>query len=441
MNKIVPIPWQHDIHNVIPENATTAVAISKCATQLSSRDQHQIAQAFNGKFYEMGVNYLWEKTAFALKKELSTVGVGLLGEMLGKADVEEDDDIDDVVTTRDAIKLAEELGIVGKTDALRLRQTHELVKHFFDLDEDEAANQRIDDTEALNILKHCIRGVLGREKVEVAKPFVEFRESLENTTLSLDDPNVDMLQSSPYFFYKLTVSVLMNAAKKNTGAHLEHSLANINLLIPIMWPTLSHAERWQVGHTYAELFAEGKTAAVSGIKGALLKVKGFDFVPENLRSDSFVKAADDIIRAHEGTNNFYNEPAPVKNLARLGSTIPTPALPACFSALIAVVIGNSYGVSWDAATHANSILSEMTQDRWEYYLNHVLPNDTRTLGKLSSYKPLSNWMTEIVQGYKLSEMNIKNSKVERLLKASKKNDGSKVQRYANELIANYYGRS
>ena len=106
-----------------------------------------------------------------------------------------------------------------------------------------------------------------------------------------------------------------------------------------------------------------------------------------------------------------------------------------------MVIGNSYGVSWDAATHANSILSEMTQDRWEYYLNHVLPNDTRTLGKLSSYKPLSNWMTEIVQGYKLSEMNIKNSKVERLLKASKKNDGSKVQRYANELIANYYGRS
>ena len=441
MSKIVPIPWQHEVHNIIPATATTAVAIAECATQLSRRDQHQIAQAFNGQFYEMGVNYLWEKTAFALKKELSTVGVGLLGEMLGKADVEEDDDIDDVVTTRDAIKLAEELGIVGPTDALRLRQTHELVKHFFDLDDDEAANQRIDDTEALNILKHCIRGVLGREKVEVAKTFVEFRESLENTTLSIDDPNVDMLKSSPYFFYKLTVSVLMNAAKKNVGAHLEHSLANINLLIPIMWDSLSHAEKWQVGHTYAELFSEGKTAAVSGIKGALLKVRGFDFVPENLRSDTFVKAADDIIRAHEGTNNFYNEPAPVRNLARLGSTIPTPALPSCFSALIAVVIGNSYGVSWDAASLAHSILGKMTPDRWEYYLNHVLPSDTRILGKLSSTKPQLNWMTDIVQKYNLSEMNIKNSKVERLLSASKKGTGHKVQRYADELTSDYYGRN
>ncbi|NJK42813.1 MAG: hypothetical protein HC937_04060 [Aquincola sp.] len=59
------------------------------------------------------------KTVTALKKELSTVGVGLLGEMLGKVDVDEDDDVDDILTTQDAIRLAGEL---GTSMARRLRQ-------------------------------------------------------------------------------------------------------------------------------------------------------------------------------------------------------------------------------------------------------------------------------------------------------------------------------
>jgi hypothetical protein len=63
-----------------------------------------------------------------LKKELSSVGVGLLGEMLGKADVDEDDDVEDIITTKEAIILAEELGIVSPTDAMRLCCTN----HFED---------------------------------------------------------------------------------------------------------------------------------------------------------------------------------------------------------------------------------------------------------------------------------------------------------------------
>jgi hypothetical protein len=39
-----------------------------------------------------------------------------------------------------------------------------------------------------------------------------------------------------------------------------------------------------------------------------LKVKGFDFVPGDLRSSAFIEAANEIPEAHGGLNNFYNEP-------------------------------------------------------------------------------------------------------------------------------------
>ena len=387
----------------------------------------------------MAVTYLWGKTVTALKKELSTVGVSLLGEMLGRTDVDEDDDVEDILTTKDAIRLAEELGIVSSTDAMRLRHTYELITHFSQLETEESDAEEIDESEAISSLKYCIKGVLGRPKVEVAKKFIEFRETLEGETLTGDDPRVQMLKGSPYFFHKLTVNVLMNAAKKNTGAQLEHALANMNVFIPAIWKDLRDTEKWQIGHTYAEAYADGKTSAVSGLKSALLKVRGFDFVPENLRSDTFIIAAEAVIRAHDGLNNFYNEPAPVRKLAKLGTTIPVPALPACITALLSVVLGNYFGVSWSAVANATAMLKKLSVERWAYYLNNVFPSDARILNKLVDDKPRTNWI-EISNKFSFGNVEINNKVVKTLVEASLEQNDNKVSKLASKLLKVYYGK-
>jgi hypothetical protein len=435
MNEV--IVWEPNNKNLIPRSANTPQIISEYAVQLGKRDKKQILAAFDAQHYEIAINYLWGKTIMALKKELSTVGVELLGEMLGKTDVDEDDDIDSILTTKDTIKLAEELGVITHTDGMRLRHTYELITHFSQLEMDESDIEEIDEAEAISALKNCVRGVLGRPKVEVAKKFVEFRETLENKTFSKDDPEIDMLKSSPYFFHKLTLNVLMSAAKKSTSANLEHVLANINILIPEMWENLRDTEKWQVGYTYAETYAEGKVTSVNGLKSALLKVKGFDYVPENLRSDTFIKAAEAVIKAHEGLNNFYNEPAPVRTLSKLGSTIPIPALSKCFTALLCVSLGNSYGTSWNAKHIAIEVLTKLSKERWEYYFKHVLPSDTKILYKLQSTLETANW---IALHTKLDVLDIEtsNKEVNALIKATKKSDGSKINTMAMKMVNNYY---
>ena len=431
--------WQPDSGQLIPKTAKSPKEIAAYAAQLSVKDKGQIIAAFDAGHFEMGMTYLWGKTVTALKKELSTVGVGLLGEMLGRSDVDEDDDVEDILTTRDAIRLGGELGIVSATDTLRLQHVYEIVTHFSQLNPDESDEEEIDETEALASLKSCIKSVLGRPKVEVAKKFVEFREALEGETLTSEDVRVEMLRGSPYFFFKLTVNVLVNAAKRNMGAQLEHSLANINVLLPVIWDKLRDAERWQIGHAYADTYAEGKTTAVSGLKSALLKVKGFDYVPENLRSETFIKAAEAVLKAHEGLSNFYNEVAPVNNLAKLGSTIPTPALSLCVTAMLAVCLGNRYGVAWSAEPEANRILSNLSQDRWQYYLNHVLPSDVRILSKLSDEKPVANWNALVIK-YGLNDVQIKHKSVAKLIKSSSEKSFSKVKSAAERLLQEFYGK-
>jgi hypothetical protein len=433
------VSWQPEVSDLLPVRVKSAGEITGYAVQLSNRDKGQISNAFKMGNFEMAVTYLWGKTINALKKELSNVGLGLLGEMVGKSGIDETDDVDDILTAKDAIRLAEELGIVSQTDALRLRHTYELVLHFSQMEADQSDSEELEESEAISCLKACVRSVLGRPKVQVAKKFIEFREALEGETLILTDNRVQTLLSSPYFFKKLTVSVLMNSAKTGLGARLEHALANINVIIPAIWPSLRDTEKWQIGRTYAETYADGKTHTISGLKSALLKVKGFDYVPENLRSDTFISAAQAIVKAHEGFYNFYNELEPVKNLSKLGSTIPTPALPACISALLCVVLGNHYGVARSAQPDALNLLRRLSAERWAYYLNQVFPGDTRILNKLLDDNPLRRWM-QIAIDCKFSEVNLKERRVSTLITASINGRQPQVQTTANQLLNDYYGK-
>src|SRR4051812_35412370 len=103
------ILWEPTETEIIPAAATTPTQITKCAVQLSPKDQRQIARALEARDFEIGVNYLWVKAMAALKRELGTLGIEFLGEMLGRPDVDEHDDVHDLLTDKDALRLAEEL--------------------------------------------------------------------------------------------------------------------------------------------------------------------------------------------------------------------------------------------------------------------------------------------------------------------------------------------
>ena len=319
---------------------------------------------------------------------------------------------------------------------MRLRHTYELITHFSQMEIQDGEMEEIDVAEAIGALKACVKSILGRPKIEVAKKFVDFRDTLRDKTLGKDDPFIEMLRRSPYFFLRLTISVLMTNTKKFTGANLEHTLANINVVLPEIWPSLRDKEKWQIGHSYAEAYADGRTTVIGGLKSALLKVKGFDFVPENLRSDTFIKAADALIKAHEGLNNFYTEAAHIGTLMKMGSIIPIPAVPACTSALLCVVLGNHYGVAWSARDLAYDALSKHTPDRWEYYLNSVLSTDVRILQKLNDEKPAANWL-EVVNKFGLSSLTIKDKIIGKLIELSARGDASKVIACSKEIINKY----
>ncbi len=212
--------WQPKEIQILPAKVKEPAKIVPYALQLSTRDRNQVVQGFNAGNYEMVVNFIWIKAMASLKRELATVGMAFLGEMLGRPDLSEDVDVVDSITDREAIRLAEELGVVSSTEALRLRQSQELVAHFSKLDPSLIDEEGIEmeELEAISTLKACVRNILGKPKIQVATEFVEFREALESQTLNKDDSQIKSLHASPYFFRRLTISILLSVISEALGA-------------------------------------------------------------------------------------------------------------------------------------------------------------------------------------------------------------------------------
>ena len=438
MNKQEITLWQPKLPVRIPATFNDASEIVPYANshQLTGRDRSQIISAFESHHYEMVSSFVWTKALSSLKAQLAKLGAAFISEMLDRPDINQSSSIDQVLTDYEALRLAQELGVITGTGALRLRQALERLTHFGQLSPDEADDTPMTADEAIGLLRACIENILGQERIEAALDFKKFRDGLERRLYDAEEYEIQTLLSSPYFFQRASIRILLALIKTTKSAQLENALANANIIVPLLWERLAGPEKHQLGRAYAELASEGKATATAGLKKVLLKVRGFDYVPEDLRSTSFIKAANAILTAHEEMNNFYNEPAPTKYLDDMGSVIPIPAFPICMSAVLCVRLGNRYGISYDAQRYANAILKRVSKERWAYFLTDCLKTDDRVLYKLMEDGPRNRWV-ELVREFSLGTMaarDVANKTVRLLVAEADAGRQNLVRNLAGKLI-------
>jgi hypothetical protein len=426
--------WSNTDLAVLPKKVDKIAEMVNLGMQLSTKDQNQIIKTFEEGSYEMVATYIWNKAISSLKNQLGKMGVSFIAEMLDRPDINAHSNLQQAISEFEAIKLAEELAVISGTAAFRLKQAMETVTHFNQPELEDDPENELTEEETKTIIRSCIEGSLRYSKIEAPIDFKNFRHDLEEITLTEDNPNIIKLVQSPYFFQRTTLRILLSIVKTSSGAQLENSLANSNLIIPRIWSNLKHPERYQVGRSYSELYSDGKSKAASGLKHVLLKVKGFDFVPEDLRSSSFIKVANEILVAHDGLNNFYNEPAPMMTLYRMGSVIPIPAFPVCITAILSVKLGNRHGDSIAAQEVATTMLKTITHDRWVYFFNECLQTNDRLLYKLYLDRPSSKWLqlfsADVIDSI-LPE--IKERDIINLLKFTKEKKQDRLNRLAGEM--------
>ena len=427
--------WSEPTGTIVSKSETAPRAIVTAAEALTVRDQRQIVTAFESESYEMVAGFVLNKALSQLKKQLSSLGMEFVGEMLGRQDLDEDSIPTVSISNFESIRLAQELGIINSTDAKRLSQHTELLAHFDNLDQDSAEVEEMTRDEAVGFLRTCVNSILGKRDNVAPTEFVKFRSALESRTFKAGDADVSSLTAAPYFFKKTTLSILLAGTKTRSGAQYEHILGNIVVIVPILWPHLRESEKWAVGQSYAEAVNVGDSTAVTALRKALMAVQGFDFVPESLRSQTFSSAASSILNVHSAANNYYNEPPAVAALVKLGSTIPWPAFPICMSAIFAIYLGNRYGHTWGAQNDINHLLKRLSTNQWQYYLNECLPNDQLILQKLAYHeKPIDRWLL-LNESFDFSKFELKNKDSIKMVSSVKEENTNKIKGIADKMLS------
>ena len=99
-----------------------------------------------------------------------------------------------------------------------------------------------------------------------------------------------------------------------------------------------------------------------------------------------------------------------------------------------VLLGNAYGRSFNAVDPVYQVLNKLDKASWIYYINECLPYDEEVLNKIKEGDERTTHWCELVNEYDLSEMEIKDSKLQEMLNYSKKNDRNNTKAIAGMYL-------
>ncbi len=415
-------PWTSPNGTNLPANLSNVGDMAAYINALTNKEVQKIVKAFQAEFFDMSTEYTWNRTINVLREKVLSFGKDFVLDMLGRSDSQSSNQ-DDFLSEVDIINLSADLGFINKTAKMQFLHCNEFIKHFSSRDVEE----EMDIATAQVCIRSCVKYVLSMkdEKFDFEYSFAKFRDNLKATILKDGDESLGLLFGSPYFYKRTVVRVLLSLIKKTEGAELENVFANMSFVVPKLWDDLLSDDRRPFGAAYARAVSDSNKKEVLALKTVLLKVKGFDYVPENLRSNTFIEAANHLLKTHFATNNFYNEPDAAKKLFSLGTAIPSPALGVCLTATLACKLGNQYGIAWDAQSDLDSILGNVSIDRWDYYINQVLPADETILYKLLSSPEIRDRWIEIAEKYNFGQISGKDKFMIQFVEASVgKNNGN-----------------
>lgn len=394
----------------IPQSCCEVASLMEYNKLLKPREAEKVIKAINSQLYDMAAEYMWSRTVNILKKDILQFGNEFVAEMLDRPN----GDIDSI-SEYEIITLSADLGFINNTAKMEFLQFSETIQHFMSVEDD---GDEFPVTRLIDMVRSCVKYVLGYDSVEYEMPFGSFRDRLKTEIVNPSSDIYEQLKASPYFYKKTITKTLLNLAKTlPESAEREIVLANLSNIVPSIWSDLSSEDRWSIGRAYAQANNDGDENVSKALKSLLIKIRGFDYVPENLRSNSYIVAAKDLLAAHHGMNNFYREPSFAKVLCDMGSSIPIPAFSICMTAVLACKLGNRYGVSGNAQQYLDKILDRVTPERWRYYLGNDIATDATILYKLCYQDGALERFKEIVDKYQLYEIHFTNDKITKIMQA------------------------
>lgn len=311
-----------------------------------------IAATASGLF-DAALNYLWDETIYELRKRVAQydlayfydVAVGSSTEKRKRLNTEDDlQKIDD----SDLIKGANEIGLISDLGFRHL----DFVRYMRNWASAAHPNQnQITGLQLISMLETCVVEVINLPLSNVVVEIKQLLGNIKNNKITQDEAS-----QIAVFFAGLTQEKANSLAAGLYGIYIQtdttpQTRQNIQLLISPLWEMVDENTRNEFGIRYARFIATNDQDRQKLVREFLDVVSGAKYLPEGVRVVEIGNAIENLLTAHRGLNNFYNEPAFARQLQRQvgqAGKVPKEINIKYVLSIVEGFLTNGNGVAWNA---------------------------------------------------------------------------------------------
>lgn len=368
--------------NVFRNLESVLAQISKEEKEQSLYLSKFIASTASGLF-DASLNYLWDETILQIRKRVSQYDIeffydnAVTGERRKRLKDENDlDKVDDY----DLIKGAKEIGLISDLGFKHLEYIN-FMRNWASAAHPN--NSEITGLQLVSWLETCIKEVITLPISNVTIRIKQLLQGVKNTSISNKDA-----QEIAVFTTSLTQEQINNLASGFFGIYVKietdsQTHQNINKLLPEIWGRVDEDIKQSFGLKYAHFTANNTQDEKKLSRQFLQIVNAESYIPDDLRAIEIDNTIDNLLSAHRGFNNFYNEPAFARQLQRIiGQPIKVPKSveKKFIIAIVETFLTNGNGV----AVSANEIYFEILSNLDSHQANIAILSftDTRISSRL-----------------------------------------------------------
>jgi len=299
--------------------------------------------------FDAALNFLWNETISNLREKVARFDLdyfldSIINDPKRRASIRSADDLDKLEDW-ELIRGCLEIGIISDIGYKHLDYIRNIRNYA------SAAHPNQNELTGLQVvswLETCIKEVLSKEPAGGVIEVRKLLRSLRSETLGPTDvgPIEDSLQRLPDDLVRsLARAVFGMFTDPQTPADIRN---NIVLIAPPLWAVCLDDTRYEMGIKHETFAVNGEVARRSLAHQFLETVDGLSYLPTNALASEIEAAVADLWRVHSGYNNFHNEPAYARVLAKLvpkNGRVPVAIEREYVKVLLLCRIGNGYGVS------------------------------------------------------------------------------------------------
>lgn len=301
--------------------------------------------------FDASLNYLWDETISQLRTRIAQFDLEYFYDnAVGGDKRRQFDSVEDLVKLQDSelIKGAKSIELISDVGYQHLAYIN-----FMRNWASAAHPNQIEITglQLISWLETCIKEVISLPIPGGVARIKKLLGNVRDSSMTADDAKeigqtfVELTQDQAN---SLSLALFGIYTKTDTD---EPTRQNVRNLLPYLWGCVDEDTRSSFGIKYGYFTANGENHSKQLAKEFLEMVGGSVYIPDNLRVIDIEKAIANLLNAHRGYNNFYNEGPWAKHLRTIvGNPVKVPSSinKRYVLALVEVFITNGNGICWDA---------------------------------------------------------------------------------------------